>query len=898
MPYTQTEFRFGRLIQKALEQKEIQDGMQKARLKSERVTSNIEALAEQIWNTADSQIESYNKIEERLNIDRARASSEYVPTPLGLRIINFLVRLLGTAFALLIVGYLVFAPLAGWKEPFAWALRTLGLIGWIGLGASLIATAGLIVIRTGLNRRHERFKAQVVESIEESLGIADTEILLLRAESDISAAIVEGIRREVRAAISKRIHDSFETNLEISEAPGLSEVFDSEYEVDTEAKRKLSFMIETMPGGSIGIAGPRGSGKSTLISSFCGESVTELNGRKVLTLFASAPVEYESRDFLLHLFSSLCHRVLERSNGHYRRAQWKGTDEMQSPPALRLIGFIPTAVILIFLIGAGFTLASLSIADRNLRIKRVSEPQSPSTAVSQPNQNEAATAQAHVSQAPSETKAPPSWLDELGLSPAPLFKWGSILILLSVAVYVSGWSKTRDAFRAELGDRTSWLWDTLTVLDIAGTLKLMRRIHRGIVIRGAHPVASGGAENTDISSELIDEANDWLKEIKFQQSYTSGWSGALKFPIGLEGGLSAAVSMAQKQLSLPEIVAGFTDFLKSISVYFRVIIGIDELDKLESDEKAQQFLDEIKAVFGLNGVFYLVSVSESAMSSFERRGLPFRDVFDSSFDNIVHVNYLKFNTAKNLLGRRVVGMPIPFVALCYCASGGLARDLIRSCRNLIETNGTPEQSKDLKSLSASLIKADLDSKIRAITVSVERINQEPERSELLETLYQLETVPMSPKALFSSYEVLTSLSKELKGKSDREDDDSEAADLKKLAPLAGELAIYAYYLVTLLEFFSRRSLVSGLSELEGLARLELLARARQALATNPAITNSILDGFRKRAHMTVPRHAKQNQIRNGSDGGQNTRRNRVTRSRNSSKTASNPNTLSKDPIES
>src|SRR5262249_39269906 len=139
---------------------------------------------------------------------------------------------------------------------------------------------------------------------------------------------------------------------------------------------------------------------------------------------------------------------------------------------------------------------------------------------------------------------------------------------------------------------------------------------------------------------LSAHAETWLKAIKFQQSYTSGWSGALKLPIGLEGGVNRAVTLAQNQLSLPEVVYFLTRFLEEVSHKYQVIIGIDEMDKLASDELAHQFLNEIKSIFGLEHCFYLISVSENAMSNFERRGLPFRDVFDSSFDDFVHVEHL------------------------------------------------------------------------------------------------------------------------------------------------------------------------------------------------------------------------------------------------------------------
>ena len=58
------------------------------------------------------------------------------------------------------------------------------------------------------------------------------------------------------------------------------------------------------------------------------------------------------------------------------------------------------------------------------------------------------------------------------------------------------------------------------------------------------------------------------------------------------------------------------------------------------------------------------------MASFERRGLPFRDVFDSSFDEIIKVPYLGFDDVKRMLARRVLGLPAPFAGLCYCLSGG------------------------------------------------------------------------------------------------------------------------------------------------------------------------------------------------------------------------------------
>ena len=63
-------------------------------------------------------------------------------------------------------------------------------------------------------------------------------------------------------------------------------------------------------------------------------------------------------------------------------------------------------------------------------------------------------------------------------------------------------------------------------------------------------------------------------------------------------------------------------------------------------------------------------------------------MFDSSFDDIVYVDYLDTNDSKRLLTRRVIGMPFPFVDLCHCYSGGLPRDLIRVARALLDLRGS------------------------------------------------------------------------------------------------------------------------------------------------------------------------------------------------------------------
>jgi hypothetical protein len=114
------------------------------------------------------------------------------------------------------------------------------------------------------------------------------------------------------------------------------------------------------------------------------------------------------------------------------------------------------------------------------------------------------------------------------------------------------------------------------------------------------------------------------------------------------------------------------------------VIGIDELDKMESAQEAARFLGQIKMLFGEQPCFYLVSLSDDAMSEFERRGVPLRTVFDSTFDDVLHVDALSFAEAREIVSGRVVGMGDGHVALCYVLGDAVPRELIRFVRGAIE----------------------------------------------------------------------------------------------------------------------------------------------------------------------------------------------------------------------
>jgi energy-coupling factor transporter ATP-binding protein EcfA2 len=146
-------------------------------------------------------------------------------------------------------------------------------------------------------------------------------------------------------------------------------------------------------------------------------------------------------------------------------------------------------------------------------------------------------------------------------------------------------------------------------------------------------------------------------------------------------------TLRSRPLTHPEITAGMRELLKTFSYEDRtqpVVVAIDELDKLDSTDSLIRMVNGLKDLFHIEGVHFVVSVSTDALDSFARRGVPARDVFDSSFDLILGVGPLTLDESTALLKSRSTGFPEELSKFCHAWSGGLPRDLLRAARRCVE----------------------------------------------------------------------------------------------------------------------------------------------------------------------------------------------------------------------
>ena len=580
----------------------------------------------------------------------------------------------------------------------------------------------------------------------------------LGAEREYTAALERAVRRWLSNRIDQILGSVYDPFLSMLNPTGLAEIDDPEREISTAASNELDDLIKSMPAGSIGVAGPRGAGKTTVLRRVTGidRRADDLGDdgdakgneaeNRPLGLIVDAPVEYEPRDFILHLFARACEEVL----GVERVAELRRWDRGVHPG--RVAGswrrYLPMLGPLLFLAG-GIVYAAIQ-SDRH----------------------------------------PVELVD---LEP------------YAVAAMAIGAMITYLRF----------------LPTIPGVRRWIRSRRRG-----------GDARNPTATAELR------LRQIWFQQSFSTGWSGSLTLPLGTGAKLERGTQLAENQLSLPDIVALYKDFIKLVASERQVRIGIDELDKMD-DERARRFLNEIKVVFRVDNCFYLVSVSEDAMSYFERRGLPFRDVFDSSFDEVVRVGGVSYKESRELLRKRVVGLPVQFACLCHILGGGLPREVIRVAREVCD-----QFERSLSDVVSEIAQRQLERKREAAWIAARRLHEPGYAAVLGDWLRSLggvgpTTAEMLERCRNFGIDFIDPLAEP------PYEDPSQLAEHREALAVALELASFAYFVTSLEEFMSTLTNEKRTTDAIENGMVEGFAEARQSFGRGPSEAWGEVSGLRE-----------------------------------------------------
>jgi len=204
----------------------------------------------------------------------------------------------------------------------------------------------------------------------------------------------------------------------------------------------------------------------------------------------------------------------------------------------------------------------------------------------------------------------------------------------------------------------------------------------------------GGLDRDD--ERMLRLARTEKQRLTFLQNLSTETSAVAKFKVGFDLGRKFTRQYIEQSASYPEVVGAYRRFAQEVAEWLgptrhKLVLVIDELDRIVDGEAAERFINEIKGVFGIDGCTYLVTVSEDALALFERRMVGIRPALDSTFDEVLRLNALDFEESVLLLTRRLVGFPRPFIALCHALAGGVPRELVRAARALVDAKRSLER---------------------------------------------------------------------------------------------------------------------------------------------------------------------------------------------------------------
>lgn len=191
-------------------------------------------------------------------------------------------------------------------------------------------------------------------------------------------------------------------------------------------------------------------------------------------------------------------------------------------------------------------------------------------------------------------------------------------------------------------------------------------------------------------------AKEMLEDLHFHSAQSSRSMSGISL---LSGFLNHSQERAVQKTSMEKTRSDLVRMLRRLltETHYdtgkRIIIAIDGLDKLSDPREFTGIVNDLKELFHLRGVHFLVSVSSHALDSFDLRGVPGRDVFDSAFDSIYEFGPMRVSQSIDVLRGRSTGFPIPLALFAHAWSGGLPRDLLRCARGCKEASARLGEDK-------------------------------------------------------------------------------------------------------------------------------------------------------------------------------------------------------------
>jgi hypothetical protein len=136
--------------------------------------------------------------------------------------------------------------------------------------------------------------------------------------------------------------------------------------------------------------------------------------------------------------------------------------------------------------------------------------------------------------------------------------------------------------------------------------------------------------------------------------------------------------LAEREPTVASLVFDFRRFAASVATVRKpLVLAIDELDKIDSPDTVRALLRDIKGIFEVPNVYFLVSVSDEAAAALHLGALRGRDEFNSSFYTVLEMELLDPADALKLAGKRGAKLTGEQARLLCLLAAGNWREVVR-----------------------------------------------------------------------------------------------------------------------------------------------------------------------------------------------------------------------------
>lgn len=136
--------------------------------------------------------------------------------------------------------------------------------------------------------------------------------------------------------------------------------------------------------------------------------------------------------------------------------------------------------------------------------------------------------------------------------------------------------------------------------------------------------------------------------------------------------------LVERPTTLSSLVNDFRTLAeRTAEVVGSVLIAIDELDKMADPEKVKALLRDIKGIFEIPNVYFLVSVSDEAVRALNLGAVTERDEFNSSFYTVIDLRPVSPQECARLLTSRREGFDEQAAIALGVLAGGIPREVVR-----------------------------------------------------------------------------------------------------------------------------------------------------------------------------------------------------------------------------